>query len=520
MARLTCYDGVGCIGGNKILLEDGDTKLWLDFGMNYSRWGKFYEEYLKPKACMGLYEPIQMGLVPPVCDLYRSDLVSSLADPWRGIERQSIGNVDGILVSHAHLDHIGAIHYIKEDIPIYSSAMTLAIAKATQDTGANTPDDYCYVTPCEESETGELCSSNYRKTASRARHFVFMGESPSDNFREFWNTTPGSREHTPGAIGASAACGGLKVRRFPVDHSIYGACAWAIETSVGSVIYTGDLRCHGRQAELTWRFAEEAGKLRPCALIIEGTRMKPKDIRTEEEDTRTEEQVRRRALDEVKKAKGLVVADFGPRNVERLASFLEIARETGRTLLLMPKDAYLLKSMALAAGNGEAPSLDDKSIGIYSEYEGSTAAWRKKIKEDYADKLVRPYEVAKHQDKFICCFSFFDVNELAYIKPAPGSIWIYSSCEAFNEDMRIDLVRLGEWLCHHEMVFMGGDDEDRNNPFHVSGHACRSDLLKLIDIIRPEVVIPVHTEKPELFKGALAGRCEVLLPERGVPIEL
>ena len=79
MARLTCYDGVGCIGGDKILLEDGDTKLWLDFGMNYSQWGKFYEEYLKPKACMGLYEPIQMGFVPPVCDLYRSDLVSSLA---------------------------------------------------------------------------------------------------------------------------------------------------------------------------------------------------------------------------------------------------------------------------------------------------------------------------------------------------------------------------------------------------------------------------------------------------------
>jgi len=513
MAGLTCYDGVGCIGGNKILLEDGGTKLWLDFGADFERMGKFYEEYLKPKTCTGLYEPIQMGLLPPIRDLYRPDLICSLADPWSGMEGRSIGDVHGILLSHAHLDHIGALHYVREDIPIYSSAMSLAIAKATQDTGANTPDDYCYVTPCEDSETGELRSSNYRKTPSRARPFMFMGESPSEAFSEFWNTTPGSREHTPSAIGASATCGGLKVRRFSVDHSIYGACGWAVETSAGSIIYAGDLRCHGRQAELTWRFAEEAGRLEPRALIIEGTRI-------DKEDTCTEEQVRQRALEEVGKAKGLVVADFGPRNVERLASFLDIAKETGRTLLLMPKDAYLLETMALAAGDGEAPSLDDKSVAIYSEYEASTAAWRKKIKEDYADKLVRPHEVAKRQDKFICCFSFFDVNELAYIKPGPGSIWIYSSCEAFNEDMQIDLVRLREWLNHHEMVFMGGTNRDEKNPFHASGHACRSDLLKLVDIIRPQMVIPVHTKEPGLYKQALAGRCAVLLPERGVPIDL
>jgi len=54
MARITCFDGVGCIGGNKLLVEDGKTKLWLDFGLDFGRMGSFYEEFLKPKGCMGL----------------------------------------------------------------------------------------------------------------------------------------------------------------------------------------------------------------------------------------------------------------------------------------------------------------------------------------------------------------------------------------------------------------------------------------------------------------------------------
>ncbi|MCX6376407.1 MAG: MBL fold metallo-hydrolase, partial [Armatimonadetes bacterium] len=244
MARITCYDGVGTIGGNKILLEDGETKLWLDFGLDFGRMGMFYEEYLKPKSCLGLYEPIQMGLLPPIRDLYRSDLDCSLADAWAGVESQEIGDVGGILLSHAHMDHFGSLHYIRADVPIYSSAMTAAIAKAAEDTGGGMPDHYCYTEVYEASDTGELKSAYYGKNPSRARPFVFTDEKPSAGFNDFWGSTPGSltakgRQHEPREIGVSSKCGGLKISRFPVDHSVYGACAWTIETSGGPVVYTG-----------------------------------------------------------------------------------------------------------------------------------------------------------------------------------------------------------------------------------------------------------------------------------------
>ena len=39
MTSLTFYGGVNEIGGNKILLEDKDTKVFLDFGMSFGQRG-------------------------------------------------------------------------------------------------------------------------------------------------------------------------------------------------------------------------------------------------------------------------------------------------------------------------------------------------------------------------------------------------------------------------------------------------------------------------------------------------
>lgn len=136
--------------------------------------------------------------------------------------------------------------------------------------------------------------------------------------------------------------GNLPIRYFPVDHSIFGATAFAVETSAGWIGYTGDLRLHGSWGEETERFIEAMRKLRPLALICEGTRID--DFRRV-----TEGQVLANALREVQRTSGLVVADFGPRNVERLMTFYRIAQETGRKLVILGKDAYLLEARQLVS---------------------------------------------------------------------------------------------------------------------------------------------------------------------------
>jgi ribonuclease J len=44
MTSITILDGADTIGGNKILLEEKGRGLLLDFGMNFARYGKYYQE--------------------------------------------------------------------------------------------------------------------------------------------------------------------------------------------------------------------------------------------------------------------------------------------------------------------------------------------------------------------------------------------------------------------------------------------------------------------------------------------
>jgi len=75
MTSLTFYGGVKEIGGNKILLEDKGTKIFLDFGMSFGRRGKFFEEFLTPRTANGIGDFLTMNLIPDIKGIYREDLL-------------------------------------------------------------------------------------------------------------------------------------------------------------------------------------------------------------------------------------------------------------------------------------------------------------------------------------------------------------------------------------------------------------------------------------------------------------
>ena len=75
MVHLTFYGGVNEIGGNKILLEDQGTKIFLDFGMSFKRRGKYFEEFLNPRTANGIGDFLEMELIPDVPGIYRTDLL-------------------------------------------------------------------------------------------------------------------------------------------------------------------------------------------------------------------------------------------------------------------------------------------------------------------------------------------------------------------------------------------------------------------------------------------------------------
>jgi len=127
MIAIAVYGGARSIGGNKILLEDGDTRLFFDFGTSFKVREQYFEEYLKPRPGAGLLDLLEMQytneegiffgpLLPRLEGIYRRDLIPP-GDVWERYREHpgyaAIDHVDAVLVSHAHIDHTGYISFLR-----------------------------------------------------------------------------------------------------------------------------------------------------------------------------------------------------------------------------------------------------------------------------------------------------------------------------------------------------------------------------------------------------------------------
>lgn len=526
--RLTFYDGVNCIGGNKFLLEADDTALLLDFGTNFGAEGLYFDEFLRPRATTGLGDLLELGLLPPLQGIYRRDLELPHRGWWERLRSRPAYRslqVQGVLLSHAHVDHSGYISYLDPEIPIYTGLTTACIAKAMQDTAAGGMErETCYITP-RAIKDDLLASTNYHQVPHLGRPYRIIEDReigiPTE---KFWATPPGTRNLEGVALtscgGQEVKIGNLLVKRWPVDHSIPGAAAFGVCTPEGWVIYTGDLRLHGRHAEHTRAFIREAARLEPLVLISEGTHPATTVPVTEEE-------VYAHAAQAVSRANGLVVADFGPRNVERLLSFLQVARDAGRRLAVTLKDAYLLEVLH-AAGEPAVPDpFTEESLALYVEAKGTRSLWEKgllaRYQERCPERVISAGHVNRAQGDFVLCFSYYDIHELIDIQPRGGT-YIYSSSEAFNEEMHVDLDRLRRWIRLFDLQLVGdpGDREGqgREPGFHASGHIHGPGLVKMVEAIKPKVLIPVHSEERAFFEQQFGGKVTLLLPAPGEMVTL
>ncbi|MDH3364476.1 MAG: MBL fold metallo-hydrolase [Thermoplasmata archaeon] len=531
---LTPLDGADTIGGSKLLLEYDGLGVLLDFGMNFARANRYFEEYLRPRTTTGLLDHVIMGTMPDVKGLYREDLMH----PDLELKGQKVDRVDAVLLSHGHLDHSGDIGFLRRDIPVATSAMTAAIVKASQDSSRSEPgrEPAYFCERCTlESRGAKLLRST--KGDLLGRDYALLDQAPTDDLLRFWNFLPSSelskRANAPRLVpgGLEHGLDSFGCQMMPVDHSLKGASAFMIETSQGNVVYTGDVRMHGLRNAMTRDFVAKARSAKPYLLVVEGTRIR-KEGDIDKEPTRpnaTEEEVRESADTILSGVAGeLAIADFGPRNVERLEIFLDVSLKAHRKLVVTPKDAYLLLAMHTVDASIPVPGDD---MLVYNSPKGSTDKYEEWIVEHVCvDSLVKPTDVGKSPGDYLLSFSFWDMKHLIDIKPERGH-YVYSSSEAHNEEQAIDFVRLGEWLKRFNIEPHGFRIVGKNNkrepvfeledgPLHASGHASPADLQNIVREIDPDVLIPVHTENPDWFETTFGGERKVILPKRYKAIAL
>lgn len=513
MARFTMLDGATTIGGTKLLFEAGPTRLLFDFGLSYATMGQYFEEFLTPRMSAGLTDYLTTGLLPKL-NFYRSDLTMLLKDMQPELARQLADPacVDACFITHAHVDHTGSISFLNETIPLYATPVTAAVLRAVEETQ--------------------------------------VSSGPENSITDFiMRPNVGANEHGHRQLSdlvEPMQFPGCRVTPFPVDHSIPGACAYQIEYDGGTLVYTGDLRFHGRMGHVTEETIQKLAAIHPDALLIEGTNLRSTGDHPEHETAFrrrfafwSEQDVEAKALEEVRGAPGLVMADFGMKDLDRLMTFQRVAHATGRRLAILPRDAYIVR-MAQDAGY---PTIDlgDPDLVLYIKRGGSGTYDKGDIKQDWTRstllrfaggdpdatgpkelreamqevlngscrRIVRAAEVAACQSSYLLSLGYWDVQELCDLHPSRGSLYIHSSAEAFNEEMAWSQDRLARWLD------LTGMDSVH---IHASGHASQKDLFRIVEQLAPRRVYPIHTEHAELYVKQFGDMVSPL--ENGCPVTL
>ena len=453
MPSLTFYGGAGEIGGNKILLEDKGAKVYLDFGEEFNFGEEYFWEYLQPRSANGLEVYFEFGLVPEVPKLYSRRMLERTKLKYKKPD------VDGVIISHVHSDHLGHLPFLDEEIPVYMGHGTHQLTEV------------------------------YHKLYPS---FFSIGEHSS--MRHFKSGEKFKIKH-------------LEIEPVHVEHSAPGAYGFVIKTSRGNIAYTGDFRMHGPRKDMSEEFVRKAAEAEPVALLCEGTRMEQE----KGEHNYTEKEVEEKVSEITSKSKGMVFGYFSMSNVDRFMSFYKAAKANGRKLAIGTRLAYLVREM-----REKVPVLPDvmkdKNIAVYFRLAKSCTFCEKDYylwERDFMGNMVTYEEMAKKPKEYVLHLNFNQLIELVYLQPKNAD-FIYSSSEHFleGEGNEEEKKRWEAWMNHFGIKF---------HKAHCSGHASREDLERVVKEINPEILIPVHTSKPEEFKKF---HSNVKLPEKGKIMKL
>jgi len=452
MVSLSFYGGVGEIGGNKILVEDGDVRVWLDFGQSFTMGEDYYVGWLQPRSQSVLGDLFEFGLLPRFEGLYAEGLLGCTDIDY------SEPRFDGVFLSHAHADHVTHVSYLDPEIPVHLGSGTKLFMEAMEKTS----------------------------------NFANYGEHDYRCFR----------------TGDRVRVGDMELRPIHVDHSIPGAYGYVIHTSEGSLVYTGDLRRHGPKGEMTDEFLEAAAGSEPVAMICEGTRMAVTERRRNLSEAAVSEGVRGVCAEAGEDGR-IVLYTHGPRDMDRLRTFYDAAVDCGRRLVVDTKTAHLLSRLIEDEHLDLPGPFGDDGVGVYyrrkrsGEYaEKDYFVWER----EFLDEMVTSEDLRAHPAEFMVSLGFYSFTELVDIRPEAGSPFIYSMSEAFNEEDIEERV-MHNWLDHFGL---------RYHQLHASGHLSARELVEAVEQVGPKRLFPVHTECPELFSKRFGFAVEPVVGEEYV----
>ena len=355
--------------------------------------------------------------------------------------------IDGIFITHAHEDHVGAVGRLwpRLKAPIYARPFTAAVARRKM------------------------------SEADQPEHEVTTVEP--------W----------PHMVEA----GPFKVGYLPMSHSIPESSALVIDTPKGRIVHTGDFKLDREPGvgepydPALWAEVAAPGVL---ALACDSTNV------FNSSPGRSEAVVGPEIRKLVGSASGMVVATTFASNIARLKTLAEAGQDAGRSVVLLGRAMRRMVTEAV-------------ETGVLRDFPHTVAV-------ENATQIPREnlmLLVTGSQGERRAASAQLARGKYLGIEMKPGDLFLFSSKTIPGNEKGVIRIM-------NQFSEMGVDVvDDSGGRYHVSGHANRPDLTEIHQLVRPQVVVPMHGEHRHLREhvklAGLNGLTGVLAPN-GTVVQL
>jgi len=266
------HRGTKEIGGSCVEIWTKSTRIVLDIGMPLvEKDGTAFDFNKYKNNTVG--ELIQKEILPNINGFYND--ANKL--------------IDGVLISHPHIDHYGFSNFLHPDIQYYLGAATHKIIELTS-------------TFTPQQNVIQKCKYFEKSKPFKIGDIIIM---------PYW-----------------------------MDHSAFDAYAFLIESDGKSIFYSGDFRGHGRKSKSFKWFLHNA-PTNIDYLLIEGTQIERNTKRD-----KTESEIENELIDIFSSSDQINLVYASSQNIDRLVSIYRACKRTEKLFVVDVYTATVLKTLS------------------------------------------------------------------------------------------------------------------------------------------------------------------------------
>lgn len=360
---------------------------------------------------------------------------------------ENADRIEGIFVTHAHEDHVGAVGHLWSRLraPVYARKFTAHHAKRKMEEQGNDPNDVIEA--------------------------------------DVWPAT--------------VTAGPFTVGFAPISHSIPESSAMVIDSPAGRIVHTGDFK-----VDETPLVGEPFDRAQFAEIAKDGVKALACDSTNvfSPNPGRSEASVGPEIVKLVQNAPGMFVATTFASNVARVKTLAEAGVAAGRSVCLLGR---AMRRMV------EASVL----TGVLTDFPTT-------VSPEEAEDIPRQnlmLLVTGSQGEHRAASAALSRGKYLGLELAEGDTFLFSSKTIPGNEKGV--ARIVNALAEKGVDVV----DDSSNLYHVSGHANRPDLEVMHDLIKPQMVLPMHGEYRHLREHAklaeARGMASVIAPN-GTMIDL